>query len=370
MTVVRVVVFVAGLVVLQGVLRSAVRTVVVPRGEQALLPRLVFLGVRDLYRPYGPGRDVERANTALARFAPVALIVLAGAWAAGVFLAFAAMMWAASDLEATDALRLSGSSLTTLGFTAAPNSTDAALAIVEALIGLGIVALLISYLPTLYGHFSRREAEVLKLEVRAGSPPSPTAFLIRLHRIAWTSRLDEIWEPWEQWFAELEESHTSHPALALFRSQRSTSSWITAAGTVLDTAALAEAALAQPKEPQAALTLRSGYLTLREIAAFYGLDVDWDPAPNDPISVTRAEFDTALDQLAAEGVPLVEDREQAWRDYAGWRVNYDAPLLALCALCAAPPAMWSSDRCQRFGRPTLLHPRSWRVTPLATGPSW
>ena len=43
---------------------------------------------------------------------------------------------------------------------------------VEAVIGLGLVSLMISYLPTIYGAFSRREALVGMLEVRAGLPPS------------------------------------------------------------------------------------------------------------------------------------------------------------------------------------------------------
>jgi len=43
-------------------------------------------------------------------------------------------------------------------------------------------------------------------------------------------------------------------------------------------------------------------------------------------------------------VPLVADRDQAWRDFAGWRVNYDAVLVGLCDLVMAPPAPWSSDR--------------------------
>lgn len=371
MTVVHVVVFLVGLFVLQAVLRSAVRTVVVPQGEQVLLSRVVFLAVRDLYRPFGAGsHHTAKDNRALARFAPMALLTLAFVWAAGVFVAFAAMMWAASDLGLASAMKLSGSSLTTLGFAPAPNRIDGALAIVEALIGLGVVALLIAYLPTIYAHFSSRETDVLELEVRAGSPPSAAEFLVRLQRIGWTDRLDEVWAGWEHWFAALEESHSSHPALVLFRSQRPTNSWITAAGAVLDTAALSEAALDAPSVPQAAITLRSGYLSLRAIAEFYGLRTDPDPAPNAPISITRAEFDEVLDELAAGGVPLVADREQAWRDFAGWRVNYDEPLLALCALCAAPPARWSSDRCHRFSRPTLRHPRRWRVVPLETGPSW
>ena len=43
-------------------------------------------------------------------------------------------------------------------------------------------------------------------------------------------------------------------------------------------------------------------------------------------------------------MPLKADRDQAWRDFSGWRVNYDAVLLALANLTGAPPAPWSSDR--------------------------
>ena len=68
------------------------------------------------------------------------------------------------------------------------------------------------------------------------------------------------------------------------------------------------------------------------------------PSPTDPISISREEFDTACDELANAGVPLKLDRDQAWRDFAGWRVNYDAVLLALATLTMAPEAPWSSDR--------------------------
>jgi hypothetical protein len=46
--------------------------------------------------------------------------------------------------------------------------------------------------------------------------------------------------------------------------------------------------------------------------------------------------------LELEGVPLNADRDQAWRDFAGWRVNYDTVLLALARLTMAAPAPWSS----------------------------
>ncbi len=368
---VRALAFVAGLVLLQAVLRSAVRTVVVPRGESVLLARIVFLGVRSFYTPLaGRHRDAERRHAVLARFAPMSLGVLAFVWAAAVILAFVPMYWAVTDLDVLGALKLSGSSLTTLGFAAPPDAAATVLSVGEALLGLGVIALLIAYLPTIYGHFSRREEEVLKFEVRAGSPPTPTTYLTRLHAIGWTSRLGEIWEPWETWFEEVQESHTSQPSLALFRSQAATNSWITTAGAVLDTAALSEAAIDLPSEPQAALTLRAGFLSLRAIAEFYGLRPNPDPAPSDPISVSRAEFDQVLDELERGGLPVKADREQAWRDFAGWRVNYDEALLALCSLSGAPFARWSSDRCERFHRPTVRHPRTWRVDPLDAPASW
>ncbi|GER85951.1 hypothetical protein KDW_01130 [Dictyobacter vulcani] len=77
----------------------------------------------------------------------------------------------------------------------------------------------------------------------------------------------------------------------------------------------------------------------------------------DPISISRTEFDAALDQLAAADVPLVVDREQAWKDYQGWRVNYDTVLLGLAELIMAPVAPWSSDRILKDAPPIVLR---WR----------
>src|SRR5215213_1419318 len=136
----------------------------------------------------------------------------------------------------------------------------------------------------------------------------------RFQRLRRMEKLGELWISWEIWFAELEESHTSLPALAFFRSPKSSRSWITAAGTVLDAAALASSALDIPRDVQADLCIRAGYLALQRICDFFGLPYNPKPAPSDLISVTRTEFDAACEQLAGAGVPLKPDRDQAWRD--------------------------------------------------------
>jgi hypothetical protein len=214
----------------------------------------------------------------------------------------------------------------------------------EAALGLGLVALLISYLPTIYQSFSRREAAVTLLEVRAGSPPSAIELILRYHRIQGMERAGILWPAWEAWFGELEETHTSLGVLAFFRSPNPARSWVTAAGAILDAAALFASTLDVPRDAQQDLCVRAGYIALRSIADFYLIPFNAHPQPGDSISITRAEYDAACERLIAGGVALKSDRDQTWRDFAGWRVNYDEALLALANLTMAPIAPWSSDR--------------------------
>ena len=103
-------------------------------------------------------------------------------------------------------------------------------------------------------------------------------------------------------------------------------------------------------------------MALRRIADSFGIDYPAAPSASDPISVTRDEFDDVCGELDAAGVPLVADRDRAWADFAGWRVNYDAVLVSLAALVDAPPALWSSDRGPlRQPRPKVLHRLARRV---------
>jgi hypothetical protein len=168
--------------------------------------------------------------------------------------------------------------------------------------------------------------------------------LTRAHRIRGLDALLQLWEEWEVWFAELEESHTSLPALVFFRSVKPERSWVTAAGAVLDAAALYASTVDVPRNPAPELCIRAGYLAFRHIADFFRIEYPPDPRADDPISIARDEFIDAYRQLEAAGVPVRSDVEQCWRDFAGWRVNYDVPLLQLAALTLAPYASWSSDR--------------------------
>ena len=162
----------------------------------------------------------------------------------------------------------------------------------EAAIGLFLLALLISYLPTLYAAFSRREVGITALEVRAGSPPSALEMIWRYWRLERLPEIHEVWAEWERWFVDVEETHTSYPALAFFRSPHPDNSWVTAAGAVLDGAALVLSSVDVSRDVKAEFCIRSGYLCLRGIADFFQIPYDPDPDPDDPISIRRDEWET------------------------------------------------------------------------------
>ncbi|MGH9275696.1 MAG: hypothetical protein ACRDZU_13695 [Acidimicrobiales bacterium] len=354
----RVLAFLAAAGMALGVLGSALRTVVVPRAESSILTRAVFTGVRRIVDVRVRKADTwEDADRIMARYAPLALIALPGVWMAAMVLAFTPMFWALGSDFPREAFTRSGSSLLTLGFAFARDLPETTLSFVAATIGLGLVALLISYLPSMHAEFARREVLVGQLDTRAGTPPDPAELLLRALRIGWLDQLEDLWVEWDRWFVEVEETHSSNTALPFFRSQHPERSWLTAAGCVLDTAALRASILNLPRSFHAELCLRSGYLALRHIAGALDIEHDANPRPDDPISVTRDEFDELWDRLASQGAPLVSDRDQAWRDFAGWRVNYDWVLLRLCALVVPPLAPWSSDRSPARYRPPMRRRR-------------
>jgi len=300
-------------------------------------------------------KTYRRRDAIMAYYAPIGLMLLLPAWYLLILLGYAAMYWALGVGDLFAVFRLSGSSLFTLGFDISKTPVVTVFAFTEAMLGLMLVGLLIAYLPTMYSAFSRREQAVNMLEVRAGSPPSAPEMLLRFNRIHGLEKLADYWKTWEAWFADVEESHTTLPALIFFRSPRPENSWVTAAGTVLDAAAITLSAIEIPYEASAALCIRAGFLTFRRIANYFDIPNPQDPHyPATQICVERYEFDEVIDQLAAAGLPIKADREQAWQDFAGWRVNYDRTLILLCGLIMAPRAPWSSDRVPQFILPPLM----------------
>lgn len=342
---VRAAVLASGAVLAVAIVASSVRTVLVPRGITVRLTRFVFVAMRLVF-----GLRIRRSTSfdvrdrILAFYAPLSLLALLATWILGLLVSYTAMLWAAGVHPLQAAFTMSGSSIFTLGFAPPRTLPQTVLVLSEAAFGLAELALLITFLPNIYGDFHRRELEVTKLRVEAGNPPEGLTILLRLHSLDRIDARIDVWTRWIDWFVDVEDTHTAVPSLAYFRSGVPALSWITAAGAALDGAALSASCLDLPRDLEAELCIRAGYLCLRRIAGLFGLPFDPDPSPGDPISIARDEFLGAWRKMTEGGLPLRADPEKAWRDFAGWRVNYDEPLVRLATITEAPPALWSSDR--------------------------
>ena len=323
-------------------LSAAIRSFILPRNESVRLNALAYKGVRVLFDlAASAATTYARRDRIMAHYAPVALVTLPIVWEALLSLAYTLIFWALGEGSWYQCYTLSCSSLLTLGSAKSENPLVTVFSYSEATLGLLLLTLLLSYLPTIYQAFSRRETTVARLELRAGAPARAASLLLWLNRDG--SLADDVaqWGDWEQWFVELEESHTSLPIISFFRSPQPGRSWVTASGLILDTANLMFSALDVPRIPQAELTFKAGCVSLNRIYRFFDVKAGVEPTGLLPDSEPaekpgEADFLTACDELAEAGLPVKPDRAAAWKSYQELRGRYLPARDFLAALTMAP----------------------------------
>ena len=164
-----------------------------PRSSDERLTNAVFKVVLLIFRlRLRRVTTYEERDQMLALYAPISLLMLPAVWLAVILFGYILMYWAIEPRPLYDVFSLSGSSLLTLGFTKSEGVLSLVLEFSEAVFGLTMAALLIAYLPTMYSAFSRREAMVAMLDVRAGTPPTPLELISRAHRIRGLDCADRI----------------------------------------------------------------------------------------------------------------------------------------------------------------------------------
>src|SRR5580658_6697439 len=349
---IRVVAAVIGAAIVLATGWSVVGTVVVPRRIRSRITRMVFEANRAVFHFVADmTRSYERRDRVLAVQAPVQLILQIVGWLALYELGFGLLIWPFDgNAGLAGAMEQAGSALCTLGYLSPRASGVAALDALAALAGLGTVALQIGYLPTLYAAFNRREALITMLASRSGVPSWGPELLARTHYglgsgVSAVAELPALFEAWEQWSADVSETHTTYLPLVWFRSPRPLSSWVIAQLAVLDATALYLALLPDGSGLlQARLCLRGGFTCLGSIARALRIPIPENADPNDGISLSYDDFVGAVDRLRTVDFPLERPIQEAWLDFLGWRVNYEAAAHALAWAVDAPPALWSGPR--------------------------
>jgi hypothetical protein len=297
---------VLGLLLIFGVLRDAFETIILPRRVTGVRLSKVFY--RLTWRPWAAlARRMapsDRRETYLSYYGPLSLLVLIVLWGVSLIIGFALVLWAANygPLNAFDNFYVSATNFTTLGLGDFTPHTDLArfVTVVEAGVGFGFLAVVISYLPILYQSFSRREAAISVLDEWAGSPPSAGELLRRAVRAGATDELRPLLNRWEEWTAEVLESHLSYQVLCYFRSQHENESWVAALTAIMD---LATAWLAAQVEGET-WAARRLYAIGRHALGDLSQVLSSAPRFDAPDRMTQAAVEELHRDLSAAGVTI------------------------------------------------------------------
>lgn len=287
-------------------------------------PRIARTFNRLLWRPW---RALARrlspsaADTLLGFFGPLALLVNLIVWSLGLLIGYGLLEYAVVGNPFWSRFLISsGVFLSAEGVSG--STAVHIIELLEAATGLGVLFIVIGYMPSVYSSFSRRETAVSQLATRGGSPPAAATLL---HRAAGRERwrdLERDLHAWEEWAAELMETHLSYPLLMWYRSQHVNQNWLAALTAMVDVSAFVKATVANDGTEAADLTFRIGRHALADLALQLHLE---------PVSVDRlsdADFEDLFAVVERSAVANV-DRATARRRLDRLRREYEPNAQAL-----------------------------------------
>jgi Ion channel len=338
---------IVGVLLVALVLQDAFEVMLLPRRVQRRwrFVRLYFKGLWWVWSAFGrlrsPGARRERL---LSIFGPLSMALLFALWSGVLIFAFGLIQWAAQHQpghpapDLSDQIYMSGVTFFTLGYGDVVPHTGAARAVsvLEAGAGFGLIAVVIGYLPVLYQLFSRREAHVLQLDARAGSPPTAMTMLKRHAESGGLDRVDELLRTWELWGADLLESHLSYPMLAYYRSQHDDQSWLGALVAIMDVCTLVLIGVEDVHPLQARMTFAMARHVCLEMARSLGVSssraIDGERLSHEDFEALLQAFEDA--NLRWNGGP---DAEQT---LSAIRATYEPVCVALGDYLLIPLPGW------------------------------
>ena len=340
----------AALLLIAAVMQDAFEVMLLPRrvARRYRLTRLYFRTFWSLWariaQAYSAG---ERRESFLSVFGALSMVVLFALWSAALIVGFGLLAWSLQpggphgSSPLSEQIYMSGVTFFTLGYgDVVPHAGAArAASVIEAGTGLGFIAVVIGYLPVLYQLFSRREAHVILLDGRAGSPPTATTILTRHAGADGLAGLDALLRDWETWGAELLESHLSYPMLVFYRSQHDNQSWLAALTAIMDTCALVLVGVEDMQPLQARMTFTMARQVVVEMSRSLGVTPSrYDGGDRLP----HADYARMRYLLDEAGLRWNGD-EHAEATLASLRATYEPLLDALGARLLLPLTRWIAD---------------------------
>jgi hypothetical protein len=337
-----------GIVVIVVSTGFAIRTFMVPSGAPPLINRFIFRLTQAIFSVITRLiRSEARRHGVLSLYAPISLLAVLAAILALIGAGYMIAFYGAGIRPLIQAFLFSASALSTLGFESPGNNFWViVLSAAEALTVATIVALLIGYLPNIYSSYQEREQAVSALDALTGAPPDGIKVVDAYVASFGPAKFGDLWQQWLVWFENLSSAGSTLSGELYLRSSRWDRSWISAAGAVLDAAALVDSSIDLATDPAADRLVQNGAKALLQVLEPLRLQCPASAAwPATPINVTQDEFEQAYDHFQQAGLPMKPDKHAAWQTFAQHRAQYECPLMTLIRLKRPPRgARWTTDR--------------------------
>src|SRR5258708_3582243 len=277
-------------------------------------------------------QNVARRESWLATFGPSAVIAMFLTWALAFMLGYALILDGlrtqvrpALDgfsesfyFSATTIVPLSYGDFVPIGWGAR------VMILFESATGVGIAALVITLLFSLYASFQEREEMVVQLDALAGAPPSGTQLLETVFERGLRDELVKTFEDWRGWSAAVLESHLAYPILLYFRSSHDNEAWLNSFGAVMDAATLVMSAVDEDEEGPARLMFTVGNHLVEDLSWYFRFTGTKYPL------VARAAFEQAVARLRKAGFRVksggeADTRFSPLREKSASKMNQVAP---------------------------------------------
>ncbi|MDQ6824351.1 MAG: potassium channel family protein [Candidatus Eremiobacteraeota bacterium] len=338
----------AGVIIVALILFDVFTSVVVPRPVRTswrISTHIVRL-TWPMWRRIGLALEPpQRRDAFLGVFASLAVMAFLVMWELGLITGFGLILFGMrADVNPHlrsfgEALYFSGTSLLTIGYgDFVPTSGFTRFAALAAgTTGLATLAIVLTFLFSLFASFQRRELFVLILDARCGAPPSGLALLETHAQLKLIDDLPRLFVQGQTWSAEVLDNHLAYPVLAYFRSSHIDVSWLAALGAVLDAATLVISTIDQLPKGQAVLMQSIGAHLTHDLSKYFRFDVDGG------VGVELQEYRAARQRLAVAGFTLTSEWE-GWTEFQRLRSEYASGLNEMARYWAISPAQWIGDR--------------------------
>ena len=287
--------------------------------------------------------SLDSSERRLAAFGPLSLLVFFFIWGLAIVFGYGLVFWGLADqfrpplADFATSFYVSATTLVPLSYGDFVPEVGLARAFIvaESVTGIGVAAVAITLLFSLYDAFRSREEAVIALDALAGAPPAGVYILEYAASHGLRPQLTETFEEWRKWTAMVLESHLAYPWLFFFRSSHDNEAWINSFAAVMDAAVLVVSTVEEESEGSARLMLIVGNHFAEDTAWVLRFRADLDAI------IGRDEYDAAVERLRKAGYRI---KENGWAEFSKLRSKYGAVVNQLALLLAVPAAEWVGDR--------------------------